>query len=386
MQNKRLATMILASLFLFLLVLTSCSSPAVEETSRQMIALIYTGQPEILRNGEANWQILEHRTAILPGDTIRTGDDTWVYLEINDGSLVGITPNTQASLITFSSAIQNPVTLLDLADGLVYVRVTKELGSGSFKVHTPVLTGSIVGSKMAVQYISSLNTADITCFEGKVNAEINYNPQESPLSCNLISGVKLSSSSTDEVTVKKCQNPAPVQRYELDAYSDWEEIYIKIEWMRQTEAARVQTLTKAARYTKTPTPTEAVQPTQTPLPSSTPTITATPSPALRPTITVDPDAPLSSAEQANSGTHNYTYTASYSGKCSGPASGEIYQMQIRFEGNQVILSNANQRSQFAKVDENTYQASEGVDIITMTFTEDGFTGESLCGFWTYTRR
>lgn len=386
MQNKRLAAMILACLFILLLVLTACSSPAVEESGRQMIALTYKGQPEILRNGEANWQTLEHRTIIQAGDTIRTGEDTWVYLEINDGSLVSITPNTQASLGTFSGAIQNPVTLFDLAEGLVYVRVTKELGNGSFKVHTPVMTGSIVGSKMAVQYISSLNTADITCFEGDVNAEIDYNPQESPLSCHLISGVKLSSSSDDEWTVKKCQNPAPVQRYELDAYSDWEEIYIDLELMRQTEAARVQTLTKVARYTKTPTPTKAVEPTRTPLPTSLPTITDTPAPALRPTITVDPHAPLSSAEQANSGTHNYTFTASYSGNCSGPASGEINQMQIRFEGNQVILTDGTQQSQFAKVDENTYQASDGVDIVTMTFTEDGFTGESLCVFWTYTRQ
>ncbi|KPL74838.1 hypothetical protein ADN00_13450 [Ornatilinea apprima] len=386
MQSKRLAAMILATLIVLLFVLSACSSPAVEASSRQMVALTRSGQPEILRNGEANWQILEHKTIIQPGDIIRTGEDTWVYLEINDGSLVGITPNTQASLVTFSTSLQDPITLFDLADGLIYVRVTKELGGGSFKVHTPVMTGSIVGSKMAVQYISSLNTADITCFEGNVNAEIDYNPQESPLSCHLISGVKISTSTKDEWTVKKCQNPAPVQRYELDAYSDWEEMYIDLEFMRQTEAARNQTLTKVARYTKTPTPTEAVEPNQTPLPSSTPTITATPAPVLRPTITVDPDAPLSSAEQANSGTHNYTYTASYSGNCSGPASGEINQMQIRFEGNQVILASGNQQSQFAKVDENTYQASDGVDIVTMTFTEDGFTGESQCVFWTYTRR
>ncbi len=377
--------MVCFSCVLFLIV-ASCSSSSTEAVSRQMIALTYNGQPEILRNNETDWQPLAYGSSIDIGDTIRTGDDTWVYLEINDGTLVGITPNTQASLVTLSSSSKDPVTLFDLADGLVYVRVTKELGDGSFKVRTPVMTGSVVGSKMSVQYISSLNTAEIACFEGKVNAEINYDPDEDPLSCHLISGVKLSPSSQDETTVKKCQTPVKVQRLETQAYSDWEQIYIDLEFMRQTEVARAQAMTRAAQFTKTPTATEVVEPTGTPLPTATSTITLTPAPVLRPTITVDPDAPPSSAEQANSGTHNYSFTAEYWDNCSGPTSGEIYQMQIRFEGNQAILSDGSHQSVFSKVDENTYQGSEGADIVIMTFTEDGFTGESQCVRWFYTRQ
>ncbi len=386
MRKKSTLFMILCFSAFFILIVASCSGSPTEAISRQMTALTYNGQPEILRNNETAWQPLEYGSSIDIGDTIRTGDDTWVYLEINDGSLVGITPNTQASLVTFSNSSKDPVTLFDLADGLVYVRVTKELGEGSFKVRTPIMTGSVVGSKMSVQYISSLNTAAVTCFEGEVNAEINYDPHEDPLSCHLISGVKLSPSSQDETTVKKCETPAKVQRLEVQAYSDWEKIYIDIEFMRQTEVAKAQTMTRVARFTKTPTATEVVEPTSTPLPTTSPTPTLTPLPSLRPTITVDPDAPPSSAEQANSGTHNYSFTAEYWDNCSGPTSGEIYQMQIRFEGNQAILSDGSQQSVFSKVAENTYQGSAGVDIVTMTFTETGFTGESICVKWVYTRQ
>jgi len=193
---------------LFTFVLVSCQGP-----SRQMTALIFGGQAEILKNGESDWLLLEHKTIIHSGDSIRSGDDTWVFLEINDGSLAGLTPNTEATLVTFSESVRNPVTLFDLANGLMYVRVTKELGSGSFKVRTPVLTGSVVGSKMSVQYIDELNTADVACFEGEVNAEIEYDVEENMTDCHIISGVKLSASSRDERNLTKCEHPVSIQRF-----------------------------------------------------------------------------------------------------------------------------------------------------------------------------
>jgi len=386
MQKKRNPVVVMVVVFVLIGVMSACTGVREASPGRQVVALTYAGSPGILRNGDTQWQALQHGVQVYPGDAISTGAASWVFLEINDGSLVGLTPNTTATLVTLSEAMKDPVTLVDLAEGLVYVRVTKELGKGSFEVHTPLVTGSVVGSKMSVQYIPSLNTADVACFEGNVAAMIDYAPQEDPLSCHLISGVKLSPSSEDEVTVKKCQNPVKVSEVEVKAYSDWERMYIDLDNMIQTEQARVLTLTRMAFFTKTPTPTVVIVPTETLIPSITPTITSTPYPERRPTITVDANAELSSAEQANSGVHSYTFTATYSGNCKGPTSGRMDGMEIRFEGNRAILSNGGNRSVFEKVDENTYQAGEGEDLVTMTFTEDGFTGESHCVFWNYTRQ
>ena len=385
MQKKTLFFICIIISFLTILSLVSCSKELEDSPERQVTALIYKGQPEILRSGQSVWQPLEHKTAVFPGDAIRTGDDSWVYLEITDGSLAGLTPNTQASLVTLSASIKDPVTLFDLAEGLMYVRVTKELGKGSFKVSTPVLTGSVVGSKMSVEYIPSLNAAEVACFEGEVEVEINYDAAEGQ-SCHLISGVKLAPSSLDDVTITKCEHPPLVQELEVQAYSSWEKIYIDLEFQIQTETARANTQTRQAQFTKTPTATAVILPTETPLPSLTPTITLTPLPVIRPTITVDPDAPLSAEEEANSGVHNYSFTAAYTGVCKGPTSGEILQMNIQFEGNQAILSDGSNRSVFDKVDVNTYQAVSGVDVVIMTFTQDGFMGDTVCVNWVYTRQ
>ncbi len=356
---------------------------ACQTEKREIRAGILKGEAEIKKAGLDSWELLTSGTFVNIGDTIRTSGEGIVNLEINDGSIVGIMPDSEVTLDVLSPGINNPDTLFDLSDGLIYVKVTKELGKGSFKVRTPVLTGSVVGSKMAVQYIDETETADVTCFEGNVDAEFTGDVTENPTSCHMIEGVKLSASFDDEWTVTKCQHPVKVKRLETQAYSDWELISIEIEFMMQTENARLATQTKIARFTKTPTPTEVILPTETPVPSSTPTITLTPIPMLRPTITVKPGAPLSPEEQANQGTHNYSFTATYSGNCSGPKSGEFNGVKIEFLGNQVSLNNGSTETIFEKVDVNTYQVWDGQQAIFLNFSSTGFFSDVGCAQWIY---
>ena len=369
MRRKWSLGFVFSSLLVFSIALVSCN-----QNSRQATAAVIKGNAEIVKVGETVWQPLKSGTAIAPGDVIRTGDDSLVNIEISDGSLVGITSNAEIELVTLSKQIKNPETVFDLKDGLVYVKVTRELGKGSFKIKTPVLTGSVVGSQMSVQYIPSLQTADVACFEGNINAEFTGDVTANPTSSHLIDGVKLSATSQDEVTVKKCQHPVKVSRLELQAYSDWEEMSLHVQDMIKTEAAQYATQTKVARFTKTPTLTPVLFPTDTPEPTNTPLPTGTSGPKIRPTITVDPDAPLSPEEEFNLGTHDYSYTAQFMGNCSGQTSGNL-TIVVQIEGNQVTLSNQVNKSMFSKVDDNTYQGFDNEDFVTFSLTKDGFVSE-----------
>lgn len=374
------------SLFFFLLVfISSILLSSCQSVDREIRAILIKGEAQILKNGESVWKPLENKTIIVIGDSLRTGIDSWVNLEINDGSILGLTPETEVSLGTFSKSMKNPETLFSLFDGLVYANITKELGKGFFKVKTPVLTGSVVGSKMSVQYIPELKASSVTCFEGNVDAEFTSDSNSNPTSCHLISGVKLSPSSTDDVTVKKCQYPVKVSRLEAQAYSDWEMMGISLLNLIKTEQIRGLTQTKEARFTITPTPTDIILPTETSTPLFTSTPTLTPNPLLMSTITVDPAMPPSAEEEANSGIHDYTFTATASGNCKVEPSGKIGQMMIQFKGNQVILSSGGNRLSFSKVGENMYQGIDGDDVVLMTFGASGFTGKSNCAEWVYTR-
>ena len=121
--------------------------------------------------------------------------------------------------------------------------------------------------------------------------------------------------------------------------------------------------------------------TETPIP----TITATFA-LFRPSITVGPDATPSAEEEANSGLHDYAYTATYSGTCQGSSGGIMKNLLISFNGNQVTFVNTDNTSVYDKVGENTYQAISGSDVVIVTFTPDGFTGESVCVKWIYHRQ
>lgn len=361
--------------------MTGCSQSVPDQTVRTMKALTLNGDSEFLTAGRAEWQPLQHGSVISIGDTIRTGNEGVVYVEINDGSLLGITPGTQASIVEFSSAMKDPQTLVDLSAGKVFVRVTKELGKGKFEVRTPVLTGSVVGSKMSVQYIPSLKSADVACFDGKVDTKISYEPEENMTACHLIPGVKLSASSDDEWTVKKCEHPVKVQQLEVQEFSDWEQIYIDIEYMKQTEAANFATQTKEARFTHTPTPTEVIIPTDTftPGPSLTPSLT--PRATLLPTLVYHSE-PLSAAEIANQGTHSYTKKATYSGDCSGPAS-TTETLTIQFENGSMSIAGS---LTLGKVAENTYQAENDGDSLSVILSETGFHASGSCVEWDFIRQ
>ncbi len=375
MNKSRIISLFIGCLLLVILFLVSCG-----DQGRQMSVVMIQGEPEILRKDTTEWKPLLEGSIINAGDQLRTGENEYIWMEINDGSVVGLGKETLAGLVTLSRSMTNPVTLIDLSEGMFFVTVTKALGKGSFKVQTPIVTGSVVGSKMAVNYDKSKSTAEIACLEGTVEGEYGDDTKSPQVDSGYILGLSIGTIEKGfNADIYKARPADEVynefswfdSRYKSPYDKTWDPIYTGTS-LTQTQLAINQT--KQARIT----PSLTLEPTNTSmLPPTTATVTPTPKPGQvgRPTIMVGPNETLSPEEAANSGWHDYNLAATYSGECYGAPTGFFPQMFIEFEGNQVTLSSSGQESVFYKVDSNTYQ---GVDpegsFVNFIFTSTGFTG------------
>lgn len=383
MKRTRIMLVVLCICTIFSSTLVSCKT-----SGRQMNISMFEGQPEIMQKGSSDWQLIKEGMLFRPGDSVRTQDDEYIWMEINDGSRFGLGQGTEAKLLTLSSSHEDPVTLIDLSDGIVFVIVTKSLGKGGFEVQTPLITAGVVGSKMAVDYDSAKSTAQIACLEGTVTGKYGDDTASPQVSSNYILGVSLGSHtgefnssiyearSTDEVYNEFSYFDS---RY-VSSYSKTQDPLYTATSLMRTQLAREKTL--AAKITPTITSTSTL----TPLPSHTPTAYGVfPTPTIRftlmPTLAVDPSEELSPAELANIGSHNYHKVAAYSGGCSGPAEADE-TLTITFEHGTMSIAGS---LTLYKVAPDTYQAVNDGDSLTVTLNLNGFHASGSCVEWDFTK-
>lgn len=387
MRDKVRFISFLLIIVLFFAVFTSCGT-----SKRQITIAMIQGEPEILKKGESEWIAITKGMVVNPGDYMRTGINEYIWMEINDGSYMGLGKETEAGLTTLSKSFNDPVTEIDLKNGMFFVTVTKDLGKGRFEVYTPLITAGVVGSKMAVDYDKTKSTADIACLEGTVTGKYGDDTASPQVDSGFILGVTIGTRTHEyNGTTYKIRTLDEVynefnffdSRYRNPLWGTEEAIHTQERLWETNKVETAHMLDTIRAYT----PTLYVTETPTPMVQTTKTPTLNRLANLRPTITVDPSQPRSSEEQANSGVNDYSLSAKYFGECYGPSSSLFPQMSITFEGNQVTLSSGNNESDFYKVDVNTYQ---GVDpdgvVVTFVFTPTGFIGGTEgCYEGTYTR-
>lgn len=381
MRSKVRYILLLLITILLFAVFTSCNI-----TKRQITIAIIQGEPEILKKGESEWITISKGMLVNPGDYLRTGVNEYIWMEINDGSYLGLGKETEAGLTTLSKAFTDPVTEIDLKDGMVFVIVTKELGAGHFEVYTPLITVGVVGSKMAVDYDKTKSTADIACLEGTVTGEYGDDTASPQVDSGYILGVSVGTIKDGFNSSIYKARPADEVYNEFNYFDSryrnplWgtEEAMFTQEKIRETNrVATVHMLDTIRAFTPTlfemETLTPTVQATETP----------TPDRLLRPTITVNPSAPLTSEEENNQGIHDYVLI---SNTCATSISQNIKEVMIEFKGNMLVISNNQNRSEYYKVADNTWQAVAGTDVVVIVLTEKGFNSEASCGTWVYERK
>lgn len=384
MKRSRILSAIFFGLVTVSLILVSCQSKG-----RTMTIVMVEGQPEIQKKGTGVWKPVGVGVVVKPGDSLRTGPGEYIWMEIDDGSVFGLGRETEARLETLSVSYTDPVTLIDLKDGMVFVTVTKDLGEGSFEVKTPIIKVGVVGSKMAVDYDSTKSTADIACLEGTVEGKYGDDTASPQVGSGYILGVSVGTR-THEYNGYTYAVRSTDEVYNEFSWFDsrYKSSYEKTVGPLYTATSLTQTQ-KAIELTKLAKITPSITSTEEPTITLNPIITSTPKPLfiLRPTITVGINQPPSKEEAANSGMHNYSHNVTFSGQCNGSALTGNEQIDIIFEGNQAIMTRKEFRSEFDKVDDNTYQGIDEEGWVVVTFTETGFVADKYdCYNWVFIRQ
>lgn len=379
-QAPRFVSFLLAGILLFA-IFTSCST-----SQRQVTITQIQGEPEILKKGASEWITIGEGMQVTPGDYIRTGVNEYIWMEINDGSYFGLGKETEAGLTTLSKAFTNPITEIDLKDGMVFVTVTKALEKGHFEVYTPIITAGVVGSKMAVDYDKTKSTAEIACLEGTVTGRYGDDTSSPQVDSGYILGVSVGTRK-DEFNSNIYQARPADEVY--NEFNWFDSRYRNPLWGTE-DTKRTQEKIKETQRVATVSMLDTIRaftPTlfdiETPTPPDQPTETPTPDRLFRPTITVNPSAPLTGPEENNQGIHDYKLI---SNTCINSISQDINQVMIEYRGNVLVISNNQNRSEYYKVAENTWQAVAGTDVVVITLTENGFNGEASCGTWVYERK
>jgi hypothetical protein len=206
----------------------------------------------------ADWESASEGEAIAEGGGVRTGDAARARVDISDGTIMRLAPNTEFELAALSPEPTDPVTRFRLAAGKVWVAVTKTLGGGEFEIETPTGTATVRGSFMSVVFVPFTGQMIVSCLEGI---------------CRLAGA---SGRFTDLKTAEQAEipeageDPTPPKRIDAAELADW-----------AAEFPEARVLTDIT----TPGPPPTLTPTFTPTPTLTPTPTRTPSPTPTPTAT-----------------------------------------------------------------------------------------------------
>lgn len=150
----------------------STAAPPTAATRSASLSEV-TGPAQTLAAPGTQWLEAGIGQQIAAGGGVQTGIDGRVRLDISDGTIMRLAPETEFILDVFSPSAENPTTTFLLEAGHVFIQVTKELGSGSFELKTPSGVAAVRGSLMAVEFHPANGHMIATCLEGACRLTAN---------------------------------------------------------------------------------------------------------------------------------------------------------------------------------------------------------------------
>ncbi len=96
------------------------------------------------------------------GSQVQTGKDSKAKINLSDGTILRLRPDTLVTLDRLAGDPNNPFTRLLLALGKVFVI----LKSGQLELQSPAGVATVTGSFMSVEYQAGTQTVLVTCLEG----------------------------------------------------------------------------------------------------------------------------------------------------------------------------------------------------------------------------
>jgi hypothetical protein len=131
----------------------------VREINNQVVSRLTESQPE----GSATvGQVIQ------VGGAVRTFAESKARVDLNEGTIVRLAPQTSFTVTQLNQNTADPFTRLRLLTGKLWII----LNGGSLDVETPVGVASVRGSYMSVNFNPATGLATITCLEGTCAIEV----------------------------------------------------------------------------------------------------------------------------------------------------------------------------------------------------------------------
>jgi ferric-dicitrate binding protein FerR (iron transport regulator) len=119
------------------------------------------------RNAESDsWTAAVINQTFSVGGEVQTLLDSKAKINLSEGSIVRLGPNTRFTLTELSGSDYDPITRLSLVAGELWVILNTALHSGSFDIETPVGVAAVRGSYLNVRYDQPTDSVIISCLEG----------------------------------------------------------------------------------------------------------------------------------------------------------------------------------------------------------------------------
>jgi len=127
------------------------------EIRREARIAILEGDAEVQRLDKKEWIPARVGMVLTEGDTLRTKEDSWVFLNLDgDGETAGVEvdENSRLMISEFTKDVDKKTqrTLLDLAIGKVLIKAKKiHSAESKFQVKTPTSVVGVRGTKFSVE-------------------------------------------------------------------------------------------------------------------------------------------------------------------------------------------------------------------------------------------
>ncbi|MBP9886602.1 MAG: FecR domain-containing protein [Leptospiraceae bacterium] len=162
---------ILCTIFLFVLN-TNCKDKKKEVTHLQAGVVTFNKGDNKLVSKEGKEQKIQREMFFFKEDTIRTGKDGIVDIQIVDGVIIRIKQNSELKLSEILIEDNGNIikTKLDLKSGKVFTKTTKKLnGESSFVIATPTFVAGVRGTEFIVEESGGKEQTLVS--DGAVNIE-----------------------------------------------------------------------------------------------------------------------------------------------------------------------------------------------------------------------
>lgn len=158
-MDKKILTFLL--FYSFLLNLSYLSF--TEELQRTAVIQKISGKVEIFSNGK--WQKAEVGKVLSINDVIRTAENAFCIILLQDGHIVRISSNSEVSM---SSLISEKIEI-KLINGRLRAKVSKLKPNSTFNVITPTSVCAVRGTDFVVEYQDGITRVEV--YEGVVEAK-----------------------------------------------------------------------------------------------------------------------------------------------------------------------------------------------------------------------